>query len=334
MPRAIWTGSISFGLVNVPVKLFSATEDHGVSFHQFEPGSGERIKYKRVTERSGKEVAYEDIVKGYELDDGNYVLVTPEELQSVAPGKSRTIDIEDFIDLDAVDPVYFDKTYHLAPADKAAAKPYALLREAMKESNRVAVARFVMRDKQSLACIRVATDDTGGDDVLVLETMHFGDEVRTPSGIREMKVLEDGIEITDRERAAARSLVESLTNDWDPSRYQDTYREKVLELVARKAEGDRIVVEQEEAPKATVTDLMAVLEASVAEARQKRTGAATASGGGSGRGGGTGPGGDDLDAMSKDELYEEAQKRNVEGRSKMSKDELIAALRGEYAEAS
>jgi len=270
MPRAIWTGSISFGLVNVPVKLFSATDDRSVSFHQFEPESGERIKYKRVTEGSGKEVAYEDIAKGYELEDGSYVLLTPEELESVAPGKSRTIDIEDFIELDAVDPVYFEKTYHLAPADASAAKPYALLREAMRESGRVAIARFVMRDKQSLACIRVATPDTGGDDVLVLETMRFGDEVRSPSAIREMKVLDDGIEISDRERAAARSLVESLTSDWEPSRYQDTYRERVLELVARKADGQRIVVEQEEAPKATVTDLMAVLEASVQEAREKR----------------------------------------------------------------
>jgi len=330
MPRAIWTGSISFGLVNVPVKLFSAVEEHGVSFHQFEPETGERIKYKRVTEKSGKEVEYKDIVKGYELDDGGYVLITPEELQSVAPGKSRTIDIEDFIDLDAVDPVYFDKTYHLAPADKSAAKPYALLREAMRESKRVAVARFVMRDKQSLACIRVATDDTGGDDVLVLETMHFGDEVRSPSAIREMKVLDDGGEVTDRERAAARSLVESLTTDWDPSRYEDTYRDKVLELVARKAEGERIVVEEPEAPKASVTDLMAVLEASVNEARQKRTGG----GGGSSSSKGAPSDGDDLEGMSKDELMKEAKRRDVEGRSKMTKDQLIAALRDEYAEAS
>jgi DNA end-binding protein Ku len=326
MPRAIWTGSISFGLVNVPVKLFSVIEEHGVSFHQFDPASGERIKYKRVTETSGKEVEYKDIVKGYELDDGGYVLITPEELQSVAPGKSRTIDIEDFIDLDAVDPVYFDKTYHLAPADTSAAKPYALLREAMKESNRVAVARFVMRDKQSLACIRVASDQSGGDDVLVLETMHFGDEVRSPSGIREMKVLDSDAEVTDRERAAARSLVESLTSDWDPSRYEDTYREKVLELVARKAEGERIVIEEEEAPKASVTDLMAVLEASVAEAKQKRV-----DGGSPSR---PARGGDDLDGMSKDELMKEAQRRDVEGRSKMTKDQLIAALRDEYAEAS
>ena len=223
MPRAIWTGSISFGLVNVPVKLFTATEDRSVGFHQFDPESGERIRYQRVTEQSGKEVEYKSIVKGYELEDGSHVLITPEELEAVEPGKSRTIDIEDFIDLDDVDPVYFDKTYHLAPADQAAAKPYALLREAMKESNRVAIARFVMRAKQSLAAIRVASSDDGdAGDVLVLETMHFGDEVRSPADIREMKVLDDGVEINDRERAAATSLVESLTTDWDPAKYTDT----------------------------------------------------------------------------------------------------------------
>jgi DNA end-binding protein Ku len=303
MPRAIWTGSISFGLVNVPVKLFTATEDHSVSFRQFDPETGERIRYQRVTERSGKEVEYADIVKGYELDDGNYVLIEPEELEAVEPGRSRNIDIEDFIDLDAVDPVYFDKTYHLAPADQSAAKPYALLREAMQASNRVAIARFVMRAKQHLAAIRVAGDDTGGGDVLVLETMHFGDEVRSPSDIREMSVLDDEIEITDRERKAAQSLVESLTSDWDPTQYEDTYRERVLELVARKAEGEQIVTEKPDEPQATVTDLMAVLEASVADARQKRTagGKASSDGRASADGDGRAPASRYAD-MSKDEL--------------------------------
>lgn len=326
MPRAIWTGSISFGLVNVPVKLFSATEDNSVSFRQFDPDSGERIRYQRVTEKSGTEVEYASIVKGYELEDGSHVLITPEELEAVEPGRSRTIDIEDFIDLDDVDPVYFDKTYHLAPADQAAAKPYALLREAMKESNRVAIARFVMRAKQHLGAIRVAaSDDDEAGDVLVLETMHFGDEVRSPADIREMGVLADGIEISDRERAAATSLVESLTADWDPSRYADTYRERVLDLVARKAEGERIVVEAPEAPTASVTDLMAVLEASVNEARQKRTGA------GAGRPAAESPppsDGRDWSKLSKDELYEEAQRRDIDGRSKMTKRELVAALSG------
>ena len=325
MPRAIWTGSISFGLVNVPVKLFTATEDRSVGFHQFDPDSGERIRYQRVTEQSGKEVEYGSIVKGYELEDGSHVLITPEELEAVEPGKSRTIDIEDFIDLDDVDPVYFDKTYHLAPADQAAAKPYALLREAMKESNRVAIARFVMRAKQSLAAVRVATLDDDAGDVLVLHTMHFGDEVRSPADIREMQVLHDGIEINDRERAAAKSLVESLTTDWEPAKYTDTYRERVLDLVARKADGERIVTGKAEEPTASVTDLMAVLEASVNEARQKRGEAPRAAS----------ASGTDYASMSKDELYEEAQRRDIDGRSKMTKDELVAALSGSaMAEAS
>ena len=330
MPRAIWTGSISFGLVNVPVKLFTATEDRSVGFHQFDPESGERIRYQRVTEQSGKEVEYGSIVKGYELEDGSHVLITPEELEAVEPGRSRTIDIEDFIDLDDVDPVYFDKTYHLAPADQAAAKPYALLREAMKESNRVAIARFVMRAKQSLAAIRVASsDDAAAGDVLVLETMHFGDEVRSPAAIRELKVLDDDIDLTDRERAAARSLVESLTSDWEPDRYTDTYRERVLDLVARKAEGERIVTEQPEVPTASVTDLMAVLEASVNEARHKRGDAPRATGDTASSSG------TDYASMSKDELYEQAQRRDIGGRSKMTKDELVAALSdAELAEAS
>lgn len=321
MPRAIWTGSISFGLVNVPVKLFTATEDRSVGFHQFDPESGERIRYQRVTDQSGKEVEYASVVKGYELEDGSHVLITPEELEAVEPGRSRTIDIEDFIDLDDVDPVYFDKTYHLAPADQAAAKPYALLREAMKASNRVAIARFVMRAKQSLAAIRVATPDDEAGDVLVLETMHFGDEVRSPADIRELKVLDDGIEVTDRERAAATSLVESLTTDWDPSRYTDTYRELVLDLVARKADGERIVTEKPDEPKASVTDLMAMLEASVNEARQKRSERATAPAS-------TTPtsSGPDYASMTKDELYEHAQRRDIDGRSKMTKDQLVAAL--------
>lgn len=319
MPRAIWSGSISFGLVNVPVKLFTATEDRSVGFHQFDPESGERIRYQRVTEQSGKEVEYKSIVKGYELEDGSHVLITPEELEAVEPGRSRTIDIEDFIDLDDVDPVYFDSTYHLAPANEAAAKPYALLREAMKESRRVAIARFVMRAKQSLAAIRVASTEDAGD-VLVLETMHFGDEVRSPADIRELKVLDDGVEVTDRERAAAASLVESLTTEWDPSRYADTYRERVLDLVARKADGERIVTEKAEEPKASVTDLMAVLEASVDEARQKRAGGA------SGKAPATAAPARDYASMSKDELYEEAQRRDIDGRSKMTKDQLVAAL--------
>lgn len=264
MARAIWSGAISFGLVNVPVKLFSATETRDVSFHQFQEGTGQRIRYKRVAAESGEEVGYDDIVKGYEVDKGRHVLVSPEELESVEPGRSHTIEIEDFVDLDRIDPVYYEKTYYLAPAKGAGAeKSYALLRRAMEDANKVAVARFVLRTKQYLAAIRPARG------VLVLETMFFADEVRDPQ--RDIDdVPGDDVELGERERRIAGQLIESLTSDWEPERYHDTYRERVLELIGRKAEGEEVVVEAAAAEGGEVVDLMAALEASVAAARQSR----------------------------------------------------------------
>jgi DNA end-binding protein Ku len=308
MARAIWNGSISFGLVNVPVKLYSATEQKDVSFHQFEAGSGERIRYKRVAEESGREVDYGDIVKGYEVEPGRHVIVTPEELESVEPGHSRSIEIEDFIDLDEIDPMHFDKSYYLGPAvNVGAEKPYELLRTALEESNKVPIARFVMRSKQYLAAVRASRG------VLVLETMLFPDEVREPDVIENRP---DDVELTERERRMAAQLIESLTSEWEPERYQDTYRERVLELIERKAAGDEVVVEREAADDGKVVDLMAALEASVEAARTGR----------SRRGGGDG-GGDRYEEMSRDELYDEAQKRDIAGRSTMSKDDLVEALR-------
>src|SRR3954453_3120793 len=176
MPRAIWTGAVSFGLVNVPVGLFSATEDHDVHFHQFEKGTSSRSRYERVNEATGDEVAYQDIAKGAEVDDGEYVMLTQEELESVEPGKSRTIDITDFVDAADIDPIYYQKSYYLAPSDDSAKKPYALLVKAMAKAERIGVATFVMRGKQYLAAIRPCADQK----VLILETMHFADEIRDP----------------------------------------------------------------------------------------------------------------------------------------------------------
>jgi DNA end-binding protein Ku len=320
MPRPIWTGSISFGLVSVPVKLFTATESKTVSFHQFARGTGERVRQKRVTAESGQEVAYEDVVKGYEVADGEHVIVEPEELEAVEPKKSRTIDIEDFIDLEEVDPIYFQKTYHLAPGDSAAAKPYELLRRTMSESGRVGIARFVMRGKEYLAAIRPAGD------VLVLETMYFADEVRDPGDISELGHLDDDVEINERELSAAAQLVESLTSEWDPARYEDTYRTRVLELIEQKAAGEAVVTETpEETPQ--VIDLMAALERSVNEAKGRRDGGAESSDGASGRT----TSDDGFEEMTREELYEQAQRRGVPGRSKMSKDELVDALRSRAA---
>jgi DNA end-binding protein Ku len=258
MPRSIWTGAISFGLVNVPVKLFSATEDKDIHFNQFQKDTGERIRYKRVAEGTGEEVEYEDIVKGYEKSKGRFVIVTPEELESVEPGKSRTIEIEDFVDLDDLDPIYFEKTYYLAPQEGAGAdKAYALLREAMEKANKVAIGRFVMRTKQYLTALRPSGD------LLLLETMFFPDEIRSTKELQDMA---KGAKVSDRELKVAEQLIDSLTTDWDPDRYHDTYRERVLDLIEQKAKGKEVVVEKAEAPESNVVDLLAALEASLSAA--------------------------------------------------------------------
>jgi DNA end-binding protein Ku len=299
MPRAIWTGSISFGLVNVPVGLYSATESKTIHFHQVQEGTGRRIRNKRVAEGTGREVDYEKIVKGYETDDGDLVIVTPEELESVEPTRTRTIEIEDFVEVDQIDPIYYDKTYFLAPADETK-KPYALLREAMERSGRIAIGRFVMRNKEYLAAIRPM------DRALVLQTMHFGDEVRSADDLD----VPGKVKLTDKELKIAGQLIDSLTTDFDPMAYEDRYRQKVADLVRQKATGGDVVIEQEEEP-ARPSDLMAALEASlgdIEEARTRRTRSR------------------ELGNLSKTELQKRAGKAGIEGRSQMSKGELVAAL--------
>ena len=306
MARAIWSGSISFGLVNVPVKLYSAVSAKDVHFHQLEESTGARIKYKRVSEESGKEVPYEKIVKGYELDNGSMVIVTNEDLDAVAPEQNRVVEIEDFVALDDIDPVYFENTYYLAPDGKAAAKAYGLLVQAMDRSGKVAIGRFVMRTKQYLAAIRPR------DGLLVLETLYFADEVRGRDDVGDF----EDTEVSDRELKIADQLIESLTVDWDPERYEDTYREQVLDVIQRKAEGEEIVAPPAQ-EQAKVVDLMAALEASLEASRGRTRG-----GGGAKRSAGP-----DYDSMSKTELYDLAQDRDIPGRSGMSKDELSDALR-------
>ena len=258
MPRAIWSGSISFGLVNVPIKLHTATEEKDVAFHQFVEGTGDRIRNKRVSEKTGREIDYDKIVKGYEVSKGEYVIVTPEELESVDPGPRRTIEIEDFVDLDEIDPIYFVKTYYMAPdAGDGAKHAYALLREAMTKSNRVAIGRFVLRTKQYLVAIRPM------EKVLALTTLYFADEVRDTKDLD----LPGKVKLSPREVQIASQLIDSLTTDWKPERYEDTYRDKVLDLIHRKAKGQEIVVEEPEAEEAKVVDLMAALEASLERAR-------------------------------------------------------------------
>jgi DNA end-binding protein Ku len=259
MPRAIWSGAISFGLVNVPIKLFTATSQKDVRFHQLHDKDGARIQQKRVCSKDGEEVPMEHIVKGYEVSRDTYVVIAPEELDALDPKASRTIDILDFVDLDEIDPVYFDSTYYMVP-EKGAGKAYALLLEAMRKSKKVAIARVVLRQKQHLVALRPLRN------ALSMETMLYADEVVSPE---TLEGLPEDVEVTDRELAMAQQLIDSLADDFKPERYRDDYRERVLEMIERKAEGQEIVLPEEE-EQAPVVDLMAALEASLAAAKTRR----------------------------------------------------------------
>ena len=261
MPRSMWSGAISFGLVNVPVKLYSAVSRKTVRFNQLSAKTGSRIAQKRVDPTTGEEVAYEDIVKGYELTKDRYVLISQDELDALDPERTRTIDIEDFVDIADIDPVYYDHPYYLVP-DKGAAKAYGLLLDAMRESGKVAIARVVLRSKEQLVAIRPAPGD-----VLMMETMIFADEVVAPDSIDDLPEAE-ALQASERELAMAQQLIDSLATEFDPARYRDEYREKVLELIERKAAGEEIAVQPEAPQPARVPDLMAALEASLAAVKQ------------------------------------------------------------------
>jgi DNA end-binding protein Ku len=259
MPRAIWSGAISFGLVNIPVKLYSAVSRKTVRFHQIDVESGARVRQKRVGP-DGDEVAYEQIVKGYEIGPDRYVTITPEELESLEPEKTRTIDIEDFVDLDDIDPIFYDHPYYLAP-DTGAAKAYRLLVDAMDDSGKVAIARVVLRSKEHLVAIRPRSG------VLAMETMLFADEVIQPDSLEELAAADGDVTTTDRELAMANQLIDSLASDFEPDKYRDEYRERVLDLIERKAQGETVVIEAPAEAPAKVPDLMAALEASIASAK-------------------------------------------------------------------
>ncbi|GHB96261.1 MULTISPECIES: non-homologous end joining protein Ku [Streptomyces rochei group] len=276
MARAIWTGVITFGLVSVPVGLFTATENHTVHFHQLQRGTSDRIRNRRVNERTGEEVDPGDIVKGYEVGEGEYVVVEPDELDEIAPGRSRALEITDFVDLDGIAPVYFDRTYYVAPRGKEYLKVYELLRAALAESGKAGVATFVMRNRQYLTVLRAE------DEVLVLQTLHWADEVRDPG--RELPELPSERAGRDKELDMALRLVDALSGPWEPERYHDTYQEKVRELVRAKAEGQEVAV-AEEAPQATnVVDLMDVLRGSLERAGGARGGKPAAESKGTGVG--------------------------------------------------
>jgi DNA end-binding protein Ku len=261
MPRPIWSGTISFGLVSIPVKLYNAVSKKNVSFNQLDSRTMSRIRLKKTSADDGSDVPDDVIVKGYEVSKGNYVVVDTDELEQFMPVPTRTIDLDEFVELNEIDPIFYDSPYYVAP-DKVT-KPYVLLARAMEESGKVAIGRFVMRNKQYTAAIRAV------DGHLVLSTMVYGDEVVQPSAIEEFDKLDD-VELSDREVAMAEQLVESLTGTFEPERYHDTYREQVVELIGKKAAGE---VFEAIAPAATapaVVDLMAALEASVQAAKSAR----------------------------------------------------------------
>jgi DNA end-binding protein Ku len=262
MPRAIWSGSLSFGLVSVPVKAYSAVHDHNVHFHQLQKKTGARIRNAKVSAKTGKPVDNDDIERGFELSKGKYVVVDTGELDALRPQTTRTIDITDFVDLAAVDPIYYDHTYWLAPDGEAADRAYRLLLAAMDGAQRVAIGTVVMRNKQYLAAIRPL------DGALAMSTMRFADEIvprKKIDGIPAARTKPAG-----KELKLAAQIIDSLASDWDPKRYHDTYTEELRDLIERKAKGEKLVVDEpEEEPSGKVVDLMAALEASLKSGRRR-----------------------------------------------------------------
>jgi DNA end-binding protein Ku len=254
MARAIWKGSLSFGLVNVPIGVYAATQDKSIHFNQFEKGTSDRIRYKKVNERTGQEVESGDVVKGFDLGGGEYVMLSDDELAAAEPERSRQIEITDFVDLDDIDPVYYRTTYYLAPEGKGSDKPYALLRKAMRESRKVGIATMVMRNKEYLVAVRPEGD------VLALETMFFADEVRSPS--EELPSIPDDADLTEREVSMAHVLIGTMESEWDPERFHDTHRQKVEALIEEKSQG-KTIAKPKLAPLPKVVDLMEALQASI-----------------------------------------------------------------------
>ncbi|BFV60160.1 Ku protein [Kitasatospora sp. CMC57] len=318
MARAMWSGTLSFGLVTVPVALYSATEDHSVRFRQLQRGTSDRVRNQRVNERTGEEVEYSDVVKGYELSEGEYVVIEPHELDELAPGRSRTIEIIGFVDLGEVEPILFDKTYYLGPKGKEYTKVYALLREALARTGKAGIAKFSMRGREYLTAVH-----TEGD-TLTLHTMHFADEVRDPH--QEVDNLPEAeVTVQERELKAAKQLVEMLAMDWDPKAYRDEYEDRVRELVEAKVEGKEIVRPETTVTATNVVDLMDALNRSME----------AASGGAKGKGGKAKEKKEqDLDGLTKARLYEKATELKIPHRSTMTRDELQQAVEQAIAPAS
>lgn len=263
MARAIWSGVLSFGLVTVPVRLYSATEDHEPTFHQFEQGTSDRIRYQRINERTGAEVGYSDIERGADVGGGRYVMLDQRELDSVAPGQSRSMAVIAFVDLDEIDPIYFNKTYFVGPGSDETSKTYALLRDAMAESSKVAIASFVMRGKEYLAAVRA------NGELLVLETLFFADEVRNPRN--QIENLPGRIGASPQEMQMATQLIGAMSGPWKPSAYRDTYTDRVNKLIVAKKNNKEITPASEAPQPTNVTSLMDALQASLDATKSGRS---------------------------------------------------------------
>ncbi|MBN9748373.1 Ku protein [Amycolatopsis sp. A1MSW2902] len=296
--RPVWQGALSFGLVNVPVRMYKAVEDHAVHFTQFQRGTQDRIRYRRVNERTGDEVSYDDIVRGREVGDDEYVLVEQEELDEIAPGRSRSLEVESFVDLEEVDPLFFDRAYWLAPAKEEAQRPYVLLLDALSSRDKAAVAKFVFHGREHLALARA------GDGVIVLNTLHYAAEVRNADDVPQLPAK---AKTNQKELDLAVKLIDAMTEPWKPDEFRDTYRERVEELIEAKRAGNTVTPAAEPEQPTKVVDLMEALAKSVRGSRKQRT--------------------PDLSQLSKTELQKLAKERDVKGRSKMSRADLEAALK-------
>jgi DNA end-binding protein Ku len=307
MPRALWSGSLSFGLVNVPVQVVGAARDLDYHFHQLHAKDKVRVEHRRFCSEEDVEVLWEEVGRGYDRN-GKQVMLTDEELSSVEPRKTRTIEIEAFVDLEEVDPIYFDHPYYLIASGESegTARAYRLLVELMDAENRAALGRFVMRSKEYLAAVRVR------DGALTLTTMRFHDEVRSTSETRT-----GGKKPTKKAIDNAVAIIEELSTDWDPERYEDCYRERLRRVIERKRKGATIEAPEPEKQPKPVPDLMAALEQTLKRVREGDDMLAARE---------QADDGDELERLSRDELYERAQREKIAGRSKMDRDELVAAL--------
>ena len=266
MARAIWSGTISFGLLNVPVKLYSAVSRKTIRFNELRESDNARVRHRRVAEGTDEEVSYDEIVKGYEISPDHYVTFSRDELAELDPAKTRTIDIQDFVEIGDIDPIFFESPYYLGPAD-GAEKAYSLLAKAMEASGRAAIARFVLRNRESLAAIRARNG------VLTMTTMRFADEVVAPDELDDV-LPQEAPKVQKREQEMAEALIDSLSSDFDPTQYKDEYREDLLAMIERKAEGKEVVQTETEEPQPTkAPDLMAALEQSIAAVRGREGGA-------------------------------------------------------------